>query len=338
MLNNHSQYMQLAIDEAWRYQLLTYPNPAVGATVVQNNQVLSTEAHHEAGKPHAEVLALKSAYLKNYPNSLLNEIEDSTEIHEYLILNHKSYFHNCEIFVTLEPCNHVGKTPACANLLSKIGIKKVYIGTLDPNAEASGGKKYLENIGIDVEVGILEQETDKLLYPFLKYQSGHFSFFKIAMREDGTITGGYITTQDSLDLVHEIRTKLDLIVIGGNTVRTDRPKLDSRYSKSKKSSDILIYSKEIQFDSSIPLFSIKNREVTISNNLNSIKDKKFIMIEGGYNFLDLTLNQIDYLMVFISHKQRKKNSFPINQALFSIEHSYYLNQYDEVIFLKRIND
>ena len=116
--------MLLAIQEAWKYQLLTYPNPAVGATVVKNNQVLSVSAHKESGSSHAEVLALKEAYLTKYPNSELKNINESNKIHKFIILNHNNFFHDCEIYVTLEPCNHIGKTPACAMLLESIKSKK----------------------------------------------------------------------------------------------------------------------------------------------------------------------------------------------------------------------
>ena len=125
MKTQNSQFMQLAIDKAWEYQLLTYPNPAVGAVIVREGKVLSIEAHKEAGKPHAEVLALKAAYLTEYPNSSLKDIDDSHIIHEYLTNNHNDFFKSCEIYVTLEPCNHIGKTPACAMLLESVGIKKV---------------------------------------------------------------------------------------------------------------------------------------------------------------------------------------------------------------------
>jgi len=337
MINQNSQYMQLAIDEAWKYQLLTYPNPAVGATVVKNNKLLSVAAHKEAGFPHAEVLALKLAYLTQYPNSLLKDLESSQEIHSYLRENHNGFFNDCEIFVTLEPCNHIGKTPACAMLLESIKIKKVTIGTLDPNKNASGGKERLLKANIKVEVGLLQKETDKLLYPFLKYQSGHFCFFKIAMREDGTIDGGYITTQKSLDLVHEIRTKIDLMVMGGNTIRTDRPTLDARFSKSKKAPNILIYSKSDSFDTTIPLFSIKNRKVSITSDLKRLNEYQFLMIEGGYSLLTLFEEKIDYLMVFLSHKDEKSNKVDFKKLGFTIEYSYFLNQFDEILFLKKVN-
>jgi len=335
MLNIHSQYMKLAIKEAWKYQLLTYPNPAVGATVVKNNQVLSVEAHKVSGSSHAEVLALKEAFLIEHPHSELMNIIDSKEIHEYLSLNHDGFFQNCEIYVTLEPCNHIGKTPACAMLLETIRIQKVYIGTMDPNVNASGGYERLKSANINVEINVLKDQTDKLLYPFLKYQSGHFNFFKIAMREDNSITGGYITTQDSLNLVHNIRTKIDLMVIGGNTVRTDRPTLDSRFSILKKSSDILIFSSKNNFDKTIPLFNIPNRKVTISNTLDLVTEKHFVMIEGGYTLLSKITKTIDYMMIFISHKKQEDNKFDIKTLGFNILHSYFINEFDEVIFLKK---
>ena len=338
MLNKHSQYMNLAIKEAWKYQLLTYPNPAVGATVVKNNQVLSVEAHKEAGLPHAEVLALKAAYLTKYPTSILKDINDSNLIHDYLIINHHDFFEDCEIYVTLEPCNHIGKTPACAMLLESIKIKKVYIGTLDPNKNASGGFKRLENANIEVEIGICKKETDKLLYPFLKYQSGHFSFFKMAMRVDGSIEGGYITTQDSLNLVHSLRTKIDLMVIGGNTVRTDRPTLDTRFNKIKKSPDILIYSSKMEFDKTIPLFNIINRKVTISSSFNLVENKNYVMIEGGYNLFKSIKDKLNYLMIFISHKDTLEKIESEVFMDYKIEYSYFINKYDEIVFLKRIND
>ena len=333
-----NKFMQLAIAEAWRYQFLTYPNPAVGATVVKNNQVLSVEAHKEAGLPHAEVLALKMAYLSKYPTSVLKELESSHEIHEFLILNHNNFFINCEIYVTLEPCNHIGKTPACAMLLESVKIKKVFIGTLDPNKNASGGKQRLLDANIKVEINVCKKKTDQLLLPFLKYQNNSCIFFKIAMREDGSVGDGYITTQASLNLVHEIRTKIDLMIIGGTTVRIDRPTLDSRFANKKKAPNILIYSNSNNFDKTIPLFNQKNRNVNISSSLKCLEENNFIMIEGGHNLLHTLKNEIDYLMLFISHKEKKKNHYKINKDEFQIEYSYYLNEFDEVIFFKKLDD
>lgn len=327
--------MQLAITKAWRYQLLTYPNPAVGATVVKNNQVLSVEAHKTAGEAHAEVLALRSAYLKQYPNSQLKEIYSSVDIHHFLSSKHNDFFVDCEIYVTLEPCNHRGKTPACAMLLESIKIKKVYIGTLDPNKKATGGLQRLKYAKIDVELGIEKKSTDKLLYPFRKWNKDRFLFFKMAMREDGSIDGGYITTKDSLSLVHKIRTKIDLMVIGGQTVRTDRPTLDARFAIKNISPDILIYSKQKEFDKTIPLFNIKNREVLISDKL-QISNKNFVMVEGGYNMLNIVKDSIDCLVVFISHKVKSDIKFDFKKLGFQIIHRYNINSDDEILFLEQL--
>ena len=327
-------YMQKALDEAWKYQFLTYPNPAVGACVVQNDKVLSVEAHHEAGKPHAEVNALKSAYLTKYPNSLLKDLSSSSDIHNFLISNHNEFFYDKEIYVTLEPCNHIGKTPACANLLKSIKIKKVYIGTLDTNNEASGGLETLKMASIDVEYNIMQKECDNLLFPFKLWQKDKFRFFKIAMRKDGSVDGGYITTQDSLNLVHNIRTKLDLLIIGGNTVRIDRPTLDSRFAKVNKSSDILIYSKQIDFDKEINLFKVPSRDVFVSNDMKSV-NSNFSMCEGGYTLLNSIKSNIDMVMLFVSHKDEGESLDTISENGFVRVYSYFLNEVDEIVFFRK---
>jgi diaminohydroxyphosphoribosylaminopyrimidine deaminase/5-amino-6-(5-phosphoribosylamino)uracil reductase len=329
--------MQKAIDIAWRYQFLTYPNPAVGACVVRDNEILSTEAHREAGLPHAEVNALKIAYLTAYPNSPLQNFKESFEIHNFLIEHHNNFFKDCEIFVTLEPCNHTGRTPACANLLQEVGFKKVYIGSLDPNNLASGGCETLQKSGVDVEVGILKEECDNLLFPFFKWHNDKFRFFKLAIRADGSCDGGYITSQDSLNLVHKIRTKLDLLIIGGNTVRIDRPTLDSRFVDGGKASDILIFSKQKEFDTTIPLFNIPNRKVLIGDNLEEF-DINFSMIEGGLSLLETLKNEIDMLMLFISYKNSKVSQFDVTKYGFIKVHSYFVNQFDEIIFYKTPTD
>jgi diaminohydroxyphosphoribosylaminopyrimidine deaminase/5-amino-6-(5-phosphoribosylamino)uracil reductase len=334
-MEKENSFMLQALDEAWKYQFLTYPNPAVGACVVQDGDILSVEAHHKAGMPHAEVNALKSAFLKKHPNSDLNNLTTSHDIHDYLIKNHNNFFSNCEIYVTLEPCNHMGKTPACANLLKEVGIKKVYIGSLDPNEEAMGGKDRLINAGIDVEVGIMQKECDDLLFPFKEWQKEKFCFFKLAVREDGSCDGGYITSQDSLNLVHEIRTKLDLLIIGGETVRVDRPTLDTRFAKENNPSDILILSREKEFDKTISLFNIPNREVIIDDDISKY-NQNFSMIEGGYSFLELLKNDIDMLMLFVSHKEKLDKKISIEEYGFEKVHSYHINEMDEIVFYKTI--
>jgi diaminohydroxyphosphoribosylaminopyrimidine deaminase/5-amino-6-(5-phosphoribosylamino)uracil reductase len=325
--------MLQAIEEAWKYQFLTYPNPAVGAAIVKNDILLAVEAHHQAGMPHAEVNACKSAFQNLSFSNTLEALTSSHDIHNFLIQNHNDCFKECEIYVTLEPCNHLGKTPACANLLKELGFKKVYIGSTDPNPKAKGGISTLKDAGICVKVGVEKEACDYLLYPFRQWIDGNFQFFKLAMREDGSIEGGYITTQDSLNLVHEIRTKLDLLIIGGETVRIDRPTLDSRFAKLNDPCDVLIYSTHNTFDPTIPLFDVPNRKVFISDNLPSHR-KHFTMIEGGYSLLKSIKNQLDLVMIFLSHKEKKKNQFSLESLGLETIHSYWINSDDEILFCK----
>jgi diaminohydroxyphosphoribosylaminopyrimidine deaminase/5-amino-6-(5-phosphoribosylamino)uracil reductase len=254
-------YMKLAIDEAWKYQLLTYPNPAVGCVVVKNDKLLSIEAHKESGLPHAEVNALKEAFLNENKNSVIGTLKSSHEIHDFLLKNHDGFFNDCEIYVTLEPCNHVGKTPSCANLLSVLKPKRVIVSVKDPNKIASGGLETLLNQNIDVRLGVLEKEGYNLLLPFISWQNKTSIFFKMAQTLNGSIDGK-ISSNRALAYVHTLRDKIDLLVIGGNTVRIDKPTLDARYILGNNP-DILIYSKNKIFDKNIPLFKVPNRKVLI---------------------------------------------------------------------------
>ena len=330
---NDDFYMKLAIDEAWKYQLLTYPNPAVGCVVVKDGKLLSIEAHKEAGEAHAEVNALKAAYLKEFPNSVLKTKRTSFDIHEYLIKNHNNFFNDCEIYVTLEPCNHVGKTPSCANLLKILKPKRVIISVKDPNIVASGGIQTLSEANIDLTIGVLEKEGQNLILPFISWQNKSCIFFKMAQTLNGSIDGK-ISSNSALAYVHTIRDKIDLLVIGGNTVRTDKPTLDARYIAGR-APDVLIYSKNKIFDNNIPLFKIPNRKVTISDDLFKLLDYKFIMIEGIYTLLDKLKERIDFLVLIVSPKIRDgKNSLDKIDLDFEIMHENFIGE-DKIIFLKR---
>lgn len=221
MLENY--YMSKAIKKAWRYQLLTYPNPAVGAVVVKENKIIACEAHKKAGDTHAELEVVKKAYHYISDDKKIMKIKEPQKIYDYIIIHHNNIFKNCDIYTTLEPCSHEGKTPSCAKLIKKMSFKNVYIGSLDFNIIASNGAKILKNANIDVSIGISKQNCGILLSPFYKYQQGGFCFFKLAMRADGTINHGQISSKKTTKIVHKLRSLVDLLVIGGNTVRTDRP-------------------------------------------------------------------------------------------------------------------
>lgn len=326
-------YMRLAIDEAWKHQLLTYPNPAVGCVIVKNQRLLAVEAHKETGMPHAEVNALKTAYLKDNPNSILKTKNSSFDIHQFLLQNHNGFFNDCEIYVTLEPCNHIGKTPSCANLLKELKPKRVIISVKDPNKQATGGLETLKNENIDVTIGILEKDGLNLILPFISWQNKSCIFFKMAQTLNGSIDGK-ISSNRALAYVHTLRDKIDLLVIGGNSVRIDKPTLDTRYIQGKNP-DIFIYSKNKVFDNNIPLFKIPHRKVLISDDLYKLLDYKFIMIEGVYNLLDKLKERIDFFILIISPKIRKgQNALNEIDLDFEIIHENFIGE-DKIIFLKR---
>jgi len=331
---NDNFFMKLAIDEAWKYQFLTYPNPAVGCVVIKGeSEILSIEAHKIAGGPHAEVNALKEAYLKYHPNDLLKTKRDSKDIHDYLIKNHNGFFNDCKIYVTLEPCNHLGKTPACANLLSELKPKKVIIAHEDTNKVASGGLETLKNKNIDINIGCMKKEAYELLYPFIKWSSGTFIFYKMAQTLNGSIDGA-ISANQAKAYVHTLRDKIDLLLIGGNTVRIDKPTLDARFIAGR-APDVMIYSKSKVFDNNIPLFKIPNRKVTISDDLFKLLDYKFIMVEGTYNLLDILKERLDYIVLLVSPKIRKgQNALNDLDIDFEIVHENFIGE-EKILFLKR---
>lgn len=326
-------YMKLAIDEAWKYQLLTYPNPAVGCVIVKDGKLLAIEAHKEAGQAHAEVNALKVAFLNFNPNSVLKIRQTSHEIHEFLIKNHNNFFNDCDIYVTLEPCNHIGKTPACANLLKELKPRRVIISVKDTNNVASGGIETLLNENIKVTLGVLENEGNNLILPFLSWQNKTSIFFKMAQTLNGT-TNGKISSNRALAYVHALRDKIDLLVIGGNTIRIDRPTLDTRYIQGNNP-DVFIYSKNKIFDNSISLFKTANRKVIISDDLFKLLDYKFVMIEGTYNLLEKLKQRIDFIILIISPKIKNgDNALNEIDIDFEIMHENFIGD-DKIVFLKR---
>ena len=327
-------FMKLAIDEAWKYQLLTYPNPAVGCVIVKGaSEVLAIEAHKEAGMPHAEINAIKEAFLKVSNNSLLKTMTDSHKIHKFMEENHNGYFEDCIFYVSLEPCNHEGKTPSCAKLIVKLKPKKVVISIKDPNDMASGGIQTLKDAGIEVVIDVLKKEGLNLIEPFKQWKNNTFIFFKMAQTLNGSIDGKISSMMSQL-YVHSLRDKIDLLMIGGNTVRIDKPTLDSRYVLGNNP-DVLIYSKKKIFDDKIPLFNVPNRKVTISNDLFKLLDYKFVMVEGTYSILKELKNKINYVLLVISPKIRKGLNSQLEELDldFEIVHENYVGE-DKLVFLK----
>lgn len=293
----HEFYMQLALNKAWEYQGLTYPNPAVGAVVTMDGKILAIEAHQKAGTSHAEVLALVSAYESLENITIDFDPMDSQKAHDFLLSLSKDFFSKCTIYVTLEPCSHKGKTPSCASLLESLKLDKVVIGTHDPIVGHDNGAEKLKH----VTFGVLEDACKSLIEPFMIWQKRAFVLFKLAQTSNGRIGGGYLSSQASLTHVHQLRGVCDTLLIGGNTVRIDRPTLDCRFT-SGKAPDIQIYSKKDNFDREIPLFAIPNRKVEVTNNLDFLDKPSFVMVEGGEGMLEALKEKIDWMLLYQTPK------------------------------------
>src|SRR5574344_750374 len=212
-MNNkdYEKYMRKCFKLALKAEGKTSPNPLVGCVILdKNNTIISTGYHHKCGDVHAEVDALSK--LTN------DEITDST------------------LIVNLEPCSHYVKTPPCADLIIKKGIKKVIIAMQDPNPVVSGkGIEKLKNAGIEVITGILETEANKLNEVFIKNmtQNKCFIAIKSATTLDGKIatkTGDskWITSDNARKEVQKIRNRYDAILTTSSTVQNDNPSLTCR--------------------------------------------------------------------------------------------------------------
>ena len=317
---NDAYFMNLSIQEAWRFQGLTFPNPAVGCSIVSpDGLVLSTKAHECAGAMHAELHAISDAFSKLTNHSFTNQ--SPNEIHAYIRENHNNLFKDHHAYVTLEPCMHQGKTPSCASLLHTLGFSRICIGTLDPNATAHGGAKMLSTSTCDVTVGVEEEKAKALLQPFSTWQKDTFVLFKVAHTLNGVYDGGIISSHISRHHVHALRDTCELLVIGGNTVREDRPTLDARLVEGK-APDILILSQQSTFDKSIPLFNVPHRKVYIEKTLDRIRDYKYVLVEGVDSMLELTQEVTDMYLVYVApfYKKGKTLQTSMNFELLAQQH------------------
>ncbi|MDR3162602.1 MAG: bifunctional diaminohydroxyphosphoribosylaminopyrimidine deaminase/5-amino-6-(5-phosphoribosylamino)uracil reductase RibD [Helicobacteraceae bacterium] len=295
-------YMHLALDEAWKYQLLTYPNPAVGAALLDRcGRLISVAAHRKAGDPHAEINAFFDGFCKLCPDETkiaqLRKLTASEKICGFLRDNHDHLFASASLFVTLEPCAKAGRTPACAPLIADLGVRRVVIGSDDPNPKMAGGGEYLRDRGIAIIRGVLPKECDALLTPFKIWLSRAFVLLKWAQRLNGTIDEGRISGDLALDEVHALRSLCDLIVVGGGTVRQDRPILDAR-RVGGRAPNALVISRRGSFDRTIPLFNVPDRNVSIAEKLDA--DSGFILIEGGAGLLNRLADRIDWILCYES--------------------------------------
>lgn len=297
-LNQHITFIKRCLTLAKNGLGTTYPNPMVGSVIVHQGQIIGEGWHQKAGEAHAEVNAIRS------------------------VKGDKDVLKKSTLYVNLEPCSHHGKTPPCADLIIQHQIKKVVIGTTDPFAAVAGsGVARLKKAGIEVVVGVLEQECLELNKRFFRFhnQKRPYIILKWAQTQNGMLAPltkdnkrpVWISNEYSRQLVHKWRTEEQAIMVGTNTVLQDNPKLDVRhwtghnplrvildralvipkdfsvYDKSCKT--IFITEKVMQSSDNHLIFEqidfSKNRNKQILDVLYK-HDTQSVIIEGGKDVLD----------------------------------------------------
>ena len=209
-MNDDVRYMKRALALAKRGVGRTSPNPAVGCVIVRDGAIVGSGWHKKAGTPHAEVHALQMA---------------------------GDLARGAQVYVTLEPCCHTGKTPPCSQALIRAGVSRVVIGMGDPNPRVSGGGiTELRAAGIDITCGVLEEQCRQINLPFIKQITTGLPYvtYKCAMTLDGkiaTCTGAsrWISGEESRTYVHRMRARSDAVMVGVDTVIADDPELTVRH-------------------------------------------------------------------------------------------------------------
>ena len=212
--DSDARYMRRALELAARGWGQTAPNPMVGAVVVRDGEIAGEGFHARYGGEHAEPVALAAAGERARGGTL---------------------------YVTLEPCTHEGKRPACTPLVIASGVARVVIAALDPNPIAGGGARMLRDSGIDVSVGVEEEEARELNAPFMhRFTCDRpWTTVKLALSREGAIANAersprWLTGEESRREVHRQRAGADAIAVGIGTVLADDPLLTVRGVESPR--------------------------------------------------------------------------------------------------------
>ncbi len=214
-----AEFMRLALAEAARAMGRTSPNPAVGCVIVKNGRVLARGRTQPPGRDHAEVNALKKCDARG-----------------------------ATVYVTLEPCNHVGRTGKCSEALIAAGVKRVVIGMKDPNpGVAGGGAKRLRAAGVTVELGVLEAECRQHLRHWTRWVTGGRPWvtMKAAVTLDGRLAarGGdskWVSGEASRKHAHALRDRVDAVLVGARTVALDDPQLTTRAVRGRDPKRVIL--------------------------------------------------------------------------------------------------
>lgn len=251
------------------------PNPLVGAIIVKDGEIIGEGYHECYGEAHAERNAVKNS---------IEPVEGST------------------IYVTLEPCAHYGKTPPCVDLIIEKNFKKVVIGMLDPNSLVAGKSiEKLKEHGIEVIVGVKEEECRKINEIFIKYITSKVPFviLKSGMSLDGkiaTYTGNskWITSEESRQDSQNLRNRVHSIMVGVNTVIADDPELTCRINNEKNLIRIIVDTNlRIPMDSKV--IRNKNKLTIVATSFNSNEEKKKKLRDLGIKVVEVSekKNKVD---------------------------------------------
>ena len=285
--------MRKALLEAKKALGETSPNPAVGALLVANGRIISRGHHRRAGSPHAEIECLR-ALRDRVPG-------------------------NATLYVTLEPCSTVGRTPACTEAIIAAGIKHIVIGATDPNPSHCGrGIDRLRSAGVKVESGVLDADCAMLNEGFNKWiKTGRpFVVAKCGMSLDGRLTrrsdeSRWLTSAASRRRAHELRASVDAVLVGAETLRRDNPRLTAGGVRAKTPPWRIVLSRSGKLPRRARLFTDRfaNRTLVyharlLENVLRDLGQKEItsVLIEGGGDVLGQALDArlVDKFQIFLA--------------------------------------
>ena len=289
------RFMKLALQEAAKADHKVFPNPKVGAIVVHDDNIISRGYHQKYGERHAEAIAI-------------DKLDKSIT--------------NATLYVTLEPCSHIGKRSPCTEIIKSKMFSRVVIAANDPNPKASGGAKILRENNIEVVENVFPEESKKINRRFFTFfeKKRPYVILKIASTLDGFIaeldgTSKWITGEKSRQSVHKLRSTCDAILVGRKTVEADDPSLTSHgHGKNPK---IIILDPKNKLDKKFKIlfknpiiFSGKNLKNSPQKNITYILDELYsksyqtLLVEGGgetiSSFLDSNL--FDELHIYYAPK------------------------------------
>jgi diaminohydroxyphosphoribosylaminopyrimidine deaminase/5-amino-6-(5-phosphoribosylamino)uracil reductase len=243
MISTDAKYMKRALSLARKGVGITSPNPAVGCVIVKDGRIIGEGWHRRAGEPHAEVLALENA---------------------------GEMARGADLYVTLEPCCHTGRTSPCSDALIRAGVRRVVAGMLDPNPKVNGGGlAELRKAGIETVCGVLEDKCREINRAFLKHVTTGLPFvtYKCAMTLDGNIataTGEsrWISCEKSRRHAHMMRATRDAIMVGVDTIIADNPRLTVRHVKGRNPVRIIVDT-HLRTPESVGAIEVKSSKMTI---------------------------------------------------------------------------